>query len=983
MASLAPKLFAALVALPILTALGPIPLAHAWLNDQDANRIDDRIERVQALGFRAAFVDDDPARPQRFGVQQGAALVYAIYVRYDHIPSAIDAAAVSATGVPWVRPYRVIPYLRTEATFPQIQAISALVGVTRIEVVPVLYPANHIGSRVVRARDSRGYVKAQNDVLFPSARQNLGLDGRGIVVAIFDTGVNDAPDLVNPGYPGHESLLGKFLGGGEFFYGNPLQNTPPGSSMNPQDHGADASQYHATHVAGTAIGTGGVGGTFAGVAPAARLVDIKVLSDAGASVGGLPDAVEWCLYNKNTLWPGLSGADSIYRGIDVINMSLGDVLSSDGSEADALAVKAAVTGGIVVVCASGNLGLTGWIASPGSADSSICVGATSHSKSLDRGDDRVTSFSQEGVRADDGDADHVDEMKPNVVAPGNGIISANGDPTTGGHEYKGLSGTSMASPHMAGCAALLLQANPSLTPLQVRSILQNTAEHDILSEKGDRPNDPFGLDPNYDPGCGWGLVDIYAAAKEALGSSSGVQVTQMKKPVARFQDGAIDLGWITQREYPFLGFEVHRAPDVNGAPGTYARINALLVPPSLAGDPLIQGDDNRTSYAYTDSDPALESGRTYWYRVAWVDLLGAHPEPGLPVSFGSSPRVATVHYTITHDAPDSDLDIQVGTSSSYTPQAADFVTAGPGVAQQDSAQIANIDFFYVPPGHIRHFWSVGLTTDDGVTGFLPPGQGHPWFLNVTEGGFADQFGQLESFSLFVNDSPGSSSGTTYDTDSMVPRPTIETTSTPLWIPEPQATLAPVANFAAAGEADGVRVTLLLASSVEGWTARLLRSTSDDLVSAQPLTETVAMAGSRLEHLDRSAEAGVTYHYWAELADGRGGVIVTGPVSGRIEAAGAITHLAPAMPNPAAGSRVFAYAVGADVAAAGPVGLSLVLYNVRGQVVRALARGMAEPGQHQLSWDGLDAKGAPVAPGIYLLRFQAGAHVEVERVGVVR
>lgn len=73
------------------------------------------------------------------------------------------------------------------------------------------YTANHYGARVVRARDSRGLAGAENYVLFPSAREELRVDGSGIVIAILDTGVNDDVDSVNSGYPGHESLKGKFL----------------------------------------------------------------------------------------------------------------------------------------------------------------------------------------------------------------------------------------------------------------------------------------------------------------------------------------------------------------------------------------------------------------------------------------------------------------------------------------------------------------------------------------------------------------------------------------------------------------------------------------------------------------------------------------------------------------------------------------------------------------------------------------------------
>src|SRR5262249_52421591 len=153
-------------------------------------------------------------------------------------------------------------------------------------------------------------------------------------------------------------------------------------------------------------------------------------------------------------------------------------------------------------------------------------------------------------------------MKPNVIAPGAGIISADGDFTTDGRNYRVLNGTSMSTPCVSGVCALIKQANPSLTPLQLRTILQNTAEHEIPSIKGGFRSFPASNDPNYDPGSGWGEADAYAACKEALNSTTGVQVTQVKKPVPNLGAGTITVGWITQREYPFLGFDVYRAPDV-------------------------------------------------------------------------------------------------------------------------------------------------------------------------------------------------------------------------------------------------------------------------------------------------------------------------------------------------------------------------------------------------------------------------------------
>src|SRR5213596_2947084 len=138
----------------------------------------------------------------------------------------------------------------------------------------------------------------------------------------------------------------------------------------------------------------------------------------------------------------------------------------------------------------------------------------------------------------------------------------------------------MATPCVSGCVALVLQANPSLTPLQVRTILQNAAEHNIPTEKatGDRGQDPYGLDANYDPACGWGLVDAYAAVKEALNSTSGVQVTQIRA-IPHPGAGNIEVRWITQREYPFQGFHLYRAPDANGSPGTFVQVHDGWIAP--------------------------------------------------------------------------------------------------------------------------------------------------------------------------------------------------------------------------------------------------------------------------------------------------------------------------------------------------------------------------------------------------------------------
>lgn len=984
-----------ILGLALVATLAMPALAY---QDLDGNRIDDRIDAVHAQGWNAAFVSNDPTQKMRIGVENPADIVYAIYVGYDHPPTALDQTALAATGVTMVWPFVNIRYIESRATYAQIEVIRTLPGVTQVEAVPVDYALNHYGSRVVRARDSRGLAASENFMLFPSVRTNLGLDGTGVVIAVLDTGVNDDADQVNPGYPGHESLHGKFLGGGEFWCGQPACATAVDASSNPQDHGAKASSYHATHVAGTAMGTGGPGGFFAGVAPGARLVDCKVLSDAGASVGGSNRGLDWVISNRNRLWDGLQPG-SIWQGIDIVSMSLGsptDCAGGSGTStgAGSTLVNTAVAAGLAVVIATGNDGATECISSPAAADLSIAVGASEHYRTLDRSDDKVASFSNEGPRDDDGDADHFDEMKPSVVAPGAGIISAFGDPTTDGTEYQQLSGTSMATPCVSGCAALVLQANPSLTPMQVRSILQNTAEHNVPTTKasGDRGQDPFHLDANYDPSCGWGLVDAYAACKEALNSTSGVQVVQIH-PVADLAQNRIDVRWFTQREYPFVGFNVYRAPDVNGAPGAFTKLNAQLVLP--AGHPNIEGVSNRTPYLLADAGPGLVQGRAYWYRVDWVDLASvAHAEPPAQVQFGSFPRVATVFYQIVHNTADNDLTVRIGADLDYsigTLGGASAEILGPGEIAQDSARVilpstvpANTGTSTV--GTIEHFWSVGIRQGDRLAGWLPPDAGSAWFLSVTDGGFVNRTGRITAFSMFVNDSPGSASGRTFVTDhAPMPAPLVEggLVSTTLWIPERPTTDVSAARFSAHLDAAGVRLDLELTEPDPAATATVYRSTSEAFETRAPITtEPVPFTGGSLAFLDRDAAPATTYWYWVQVHSGRGTTFMNGPVSVTTPASTAITFVRNARPNPVRRSMDLEFTVGADAASGGPARVSLAVRDVQGRVIRQLVSGPMPVGVYHVGWDATDRSGVRVRPGAYYLSLDAGSIRHTQRVTVI-
>jgi subtilisin family serine protease len=243
---------------------------------------------------------------------------------------------------------------------------------------------------------------------------------------------------------------------------------------------------HGTHVAGIIGGTGAINAKYAGMAPGTSVVSLKVLNDAGVgTIGDIIAGLSWVY-------------DHPEANIRVVNMSVGaPVTQSYLTDPLTLAAKALVDRGIVVVAAAGNLGKNssgqlqwGGITSPGIAPWVLTVCAFSTQGTYDTSDDVMAGFSSSGPTAVDFGA------KPDICAPGVGIVSladpgstlynsgALATPTwliggsAGGYSiapYESLSGTSMATPAVSGAVALMLEANPSLTPNLVKGLLEYTA----------------------------------------------------------------------------------------------------------------------------------------------------------------------------------------------------------------------------------------------------------------------------------------------------------------------------------------------------------------------------------------------------------------------------------------------------------------------------------------------------------------------------
>jgi len=312
-----------------------------------------------------------------------------------------------------------------------------------------------------------------------TAQIAYGYTGAGVGVAVIDSGISSWHDDLTGarGMPYGDQRVSAFV---DF--------TSNASGLPFDDNG------HGTHVSGTIVGNGYDSyGLKAGMAPGAHIVSLKVLDGNGVGVASnIIAAFDWAVEHKDQ------------HNIRVINISIGaPIFSSYEEDPLTLAAKRAVDAGIVVVAAAGNLGTGsdgqlqyGSITAPANAPWVLTVGAYSTEGTVNRTDDQMARYSSRGPTFIDFGA------KPDLVAPGTGTVSL-ADPTsqmyttkadflvpgyleTAHTPYLSLSGTSMASPVVAGSVALMLEANPALTPNLVKAILQYTAEvhddNDVLTQ---------------------------------------------------------------------------------------------------------------------------------------------------------------------------------------------------------------------------------------------------------------------------------------------------------------------------------------------------------------------------------------------------------------------------------------------------------------------------------------------------------------------
>ena len=734
------------------------PLACAgqpFVWDDDGDGIDDRMEQVHLLGYQFAFEGSDSLGRQRFEVaRSGNDLAFGVYVLFKTTPTPADLAAITALGMPVLHRFESIPALRSVATFAQAQAVKLLLNVERIEVVPLLYPELRQSLASIGALDPSGQV-------FPTWSGVAGGVGHGVVVAILDTGINDSAFGT---YPGHESLAGRRVGGAEFTRGDSALDTPLDASVNPEDHGGPLTHTHGTHVAGIVLGDGGASGFAMSLAREARFVDVKVLDDAGKGTG-VAEALDWCIHNRDRDW----GAGPDAHGIQVINLSLSSLDESDGNDVPSRLAGRAVALGIVVVASTGNEGVDHHIPSPAGADGVLAIGAYDTQRTPRAADDVFALFSDRGPRASDGDTDVADEQKPDLVAPGVAVLSADGDLTSDGTHYQRLSGTSMSAAVVSSAIAALRSEFPALSPAEITSLLRRTARRGIAGV----PAGPAGADPRWQAAIGWGALDLYAARLELLQPTR----SQVRRLVLEPNTTAIHAEIWTQRERGAAFFVLERAADAGGTPETFVPIDSVVA----AGDSSLATTDQRT-YSFTLAVPPEEFGLPFWYRVAYSEGGTRFDTPSRRLVGPLGDPIATIHVRIVHDAYDHDVDAMVivggGLAALRVGSGAGSESALvfplPGTSASDSSSWASGES---TTGTVA--WDFSIPIPAGAAGaFLPPSSAAPWALEVGEAGYPNRSGRIEEFRIVWHAPSGDQ---TFD-GAPLPRPTIEGQTSVVTIP---------------------------------------------------------------------------------------------------------------------------------------------------------------------------------------------------------
>ncbi|MEW7848477.1 S8 family peptidase [Massilia aurea] len=330
--------------------------------------------------------------------------------------------------------------------------------------------------------------------------------GTGVVVAVIDTGYRPHADLSGQLLAGYDFISTAAIGndgnGRDSDASDPGDAVTAGSCGNGQPTSDQPSSWHGTHVAGTVAARTNNGAGVAGVAYNARVVPVRVLGKCGGYTSDIADAITWSSGGT------VSGVPANANKARVLNLSLGGGGACDATTQTA--INGARSRGAVVVVAAGNSAVNVSNASPANCSGVVAVAATGRTGGR-------ASYSNFGTLID-------------VAAPGgdgaSGVLSTlnTGTGAPASDSYAAYQGTSMATPHVAGVAALMLAVNTNLTPDEIESKLKSTAR----------------AFPATCSGCGTGIVDAAAAVASATSGGGGTPATTLAESESNNTTGTAD-----------------------------------------------------------------------------------------------------------------------------------------------------------------------------------------------------------------------------------------------------------------------------------------------------------------------------------------------------------------------------------------------------------------------------------------------------------
>ena len=326
--------------------------------------------------------------------------------------------------------YHLIDSIAGRVAVDDIVEMSDLPGVVLIELDGIL---------TIQMND----VKDVHGI--PMIWEDTGYTGKGSVVSIIDTGIDSEHVGLDDMDDDNSTNDSKVIA----FYD--AVNNP--EKTNGTEVKAYDDQGHGTHCAGITAGTGAPTYEYVGVAPKAQLVGVKVLDEGGSgSFATVMAGMQWTVDKRHDF--NIRAASMSLGGFGLIEWT-----SSEEESVNRMANEM-VRSGVALFIAAGNSAVSAQIGTPGSAEDVITVGA------LDK-DTSIAVYSSQGPTEEG-------RVKPNIAFVGSSVMAPEAN---SGDGYVGYSGTSMATPGAAGLAALMYQANPDLSPFDIRNIMQETSTY--------------------------------------------------------------------------------------------------------------------------------------------------------------------------------------------------------------------------------------------------------------------------------------------------------------------------------------------------------------------------------------------------------------------------------------------------------------------------------------------------------------------------